>query len=141
MLAILGLLEKIRIEQKEPIVYSKITIPSYCASGDGYIPIDLVQFLQRSLSINIPGSKEKSKIYVSRKNAGWRRVINEEYLEPILKKANFKILCNETMSVGDQIQAFSNASVVIAPHGAGLTNIIYSHKRGEKVCVCEVLRE
>jgi hypothetical protein len=125
ILEILGIIHKIRIEPKEPVTYSQLTIPSYCASGDGYIPIELVRFLQDNVAKNISNSKEKSKIYISRKNAGWRRVINEELLEPILKKAGFKILCNENMSVKEQIVAFSNASTVISPHGAGLTNLIY----------------
>ncbi len=125
--ATLGLIEKIRIEPSVPMMYSKLTIPSYCANGDGYIPADLVHFLQKSVGKNIP-VRPKSKIYISRKNAGTRRVINEDAVETFLMKYGFKTLFLEQMTVLEQLTEFANATDVIAPHGAGLTNLIYAQE-------------
>jgi capsular polysaccharide biosynthesis protein len=132
MIAILGLTGKIRFEPSEPITYARLTVPSYCASGDGYIPSDLVNFLRNNLARNVPLERDKRKLFISRKNAGWRRILNEPNVESLLKKANFKTLRLEEMSVKEQITEFTNASIVIAPHGAGLTNLIYSQE-GTKV--------
>jgi len=124
----LRLIDKLRLEPNMPIMYSKITIPSYSAFGDGYVPFDLINFLKKNVGGNIP-VKTKSKIYISRKNATTRRVLNEDALEIILNKNGFKTLYLEHMPISEQISEFANASVIITPHGAGLTNLVYAQER------------
>lgn len=53
-------------------------------------------------------------------------------LAEYLKTKGFEILVPGRLSYRQQIQAFSEASVVIGPHGAGLTNIVFCPK-GAKV--------
>lgn len=66
-----------------------------------------------------------SKIYISRKNSFHRSLINEEDVERLFERKNFKIIYAENYSLKDQIDLFSNASVVAGPHGAGLSNIVF----------------
>jgi capsular polysaccharide biosynthesis protein len=64
-------------------------------------------------------------IYISRNESSMRRVLNEDELLPGIRDLGFKILNPSTMPLSAQIDAFRNARTVLAPHGAGLTNIVF----------------
>ncbi|MFO7143112.1 hypothetical protein B9T16_16470 [Arthrospira sp. PCC 8006] len=66
-----------------------------------------------------------SKIYISRANAYYRKVINEQELMDILKPLGFQVVYLENMSVKEQALCLHHAEVVISPHGAGLTNLVF----------------
>jgi capsular polysaccharide biosynthesis protein len=68
------------------------------------------------------------KLYVSRQDATCRRVINEAELRPLLHAEGFEILYLENLSFTEQIQSFSEAAVIMGPHGAGLTNLLFAGK-------------
>jgi hypothetical protein len=72
-----------------------------------------------------------SRLYVSRRYSS-RSLHNEAEVERILKENGFEILYLETLSFKSQIEKFANSVLVIAPHGAGLTNILWC-KYGTKV--------
>jgi hypothetical protein len=87
-------------------------------------------FRQRILS-NLPevGSKKlsfSSRIYISRTKIVGRNVINEDEVLKALAPFGFVAYTLENMSFADQIRLFSQAEIVVAPHGAGLTNIIFA---------------
>lgn len=65
------------------------------------------------------------KIYISRKNS-YRKVINEEDIIKFLEPKGFKVYYLENMTLKEQVQLFANADIIITPHGAGLTNLIFS---------------
>jgi hypothetical protein len=66
------------------------------------------------------------RIYISRAKTRMRRVINEGELQPILERNGFETIVLEDLSVAEQIAAFRTAEVIVSPHGAGLTNMIFS---------------
>ncbi len=68
------------------------------------------------------------KIYVSRKSANGRRVVNEEEMFAVLKNKGYELVELEKLSFKEQVKLFSNATHVIAPHGAGLVNLVFSKK-------------
>jgi hypothetical protein len=65
------------------------------------------------------------RLYISRQRAAVRRVINESEVEKLLLGANFTIVELESKSWDEQVAMFSNAEVVLAPHGAALANIAF----------------
>ena len=69
------------------------------------------------------------KLYVSRQHASGRRVLNEAELLPLLQAEGFEILYLEKLSFVEQIQHFSEAAVIMGPHGAGLTNLLFAAKQ------------
>jgi capsular polysaccharide biosynthesis protein len=75
--------------------------------------------LERSPSTN-------ERIYISRRYATSRRVLNEEELGSILKKHHFRICYLEQLSLKQQILLFHHAAVIMAPHGAAWTNLIFA---------------
>ncbi len=80
-------------------------------------------------SLDINQTSKKERIYITRRHARSRRVINEDEVILLMRKWNFNVYELETLNVAEQILLFSNASIVVGPHGAGLTNIIFSYYR------------
>ncbi|MCH9630432.1 MAG: hypothetical protein S4CHLAM37_04310 [Chlamydiia bacterium] len=66
------------------------------------------------------------KVFISRKKASYRRVINEDEVFALLQKQGFKRYFLEELSILEQVFLFHNAEVIIAPHGAGLVNLIFA---------------
>jgi hypothetical protein len=81
---------------------------------------------------NVKKLKEYERIYVSRDDANIRKVTNEDEVMRVLGKYGFKRIILKNMSVAEQIQKFHSAKVVVSPHGANLTNLLFCD-RGTKV--------
>jgi hypothetical protein len=77
--------------------------------------------LQRLLAM--PPSPER-RLYIAR--AGRRKVINEDQLLRMLKLRGFEPIEDRPRSMEEQIALFASASHIVAPHGAGLSNILWS---------------
>jgi hypothetical protein len=108
----------------------KLILPSFRRQGEWVSPSALHWLRQRILN-NLPLSNTSNStyspfIYISRIKASGRRVINEDEVMEFLKPLGFVSYSLEEMSFVEQVRLFSTAKMVIAPHGAGLTNIIFS---------------
>ncbi len=68
---------------------------------------------------------EGRRIYVSRSIARNRRVKNEDEIYGMLKARGFEFVHAEKLSFQQQIGMFAEAEAVVAPHGAGLTNLAF----------------
>ena len=67
------------------------------------------------------------KIVVSRRDTNKRPLMNEDLLHAELALSGFEG-DDRRPTLREQIQAFQGASVVIAPHGAGSTNVLFGRK-------------
>jgi hypothetical protein len=79
-----------------------------------------------------PRSGVRRKIYISRRDSQFRRMKNEEVVESHLAAKGYEILQLTGMTFADQVDLFRSADEIVAPHGAGLSNIIFCQK-GTKV--------
>jgi capsular polysaccharide biosynthesis protein len=71
--------------------------------------------------------KPRRRLYVSRQ--GRRRIKNEADLFELLEKFGFEFVPDVPRTLKDQIELFAEASHIIAPHGAALSNLIWSSPR------------
>jgi capsular polysaccharide biosynthesis protein len=65
------------------------------------------------------------KIYLSRKKAARKKVVNESEVEEILGKYDFNTVYNEDYSFLEQVSIYSNAKYLVSIHGSGLTNMLF----------------
>jgi hypothetical protein len=86
-------------------------------------------------SVSLTTDTSFPRIYISRRDAGHRRIVNEAEIEAYLTRLNFKTVQLEYMSFENQVALFANAHVVISSHGAGFTNLIYAP---DSTCVIEI---
>ena len=78
---------------------------------------------------SVPFPEPKRRLYISRRRATHSRVVNEDVLIPVLERHGFEIIETEDMSVADQVRMFSQAESIVAPHGAGQTNMLFASAR------------
>jgi tetratricopeptide (TPR) repeat protein len=69
--------------------------------------------------------KKSERIYISRRHSSKRILRNEDKIEEILLKLGFDIYYMENYSFAEQIAIMEQAAIVVSPHGAGLTNILF----------------
>src|SRR5262245_10081331 len=118
-----------------PIIQAgTLFIPSYPEAFTG-IPAWACGFLRSSLLVECKrrtpciARPQKRKIYVSRRDARMRRLINEgDLIDLLVRRYGFEMLGSQVMPISQQILAFAEADTVIGPHGAGLTNIVFCKK-------------
>ncbi len=112
-------------------IYSKYLCFTQYHAYSGFIcnnDIEIVKHCIKDKYLrDISNKNNKKRIYISRRKASERRLANEIELEKELKKIGFTIVFNEDMNLVDQIRLFSNVKIVVSPHGAGLSNIIWSN--------------
>lgn len=70
----------------------------------------------------------EKKIIISRGDATKRRLRNESILIAPLKSAGFEVHQLENKTIAEQASLFSQARIIVAEHGAALTNIVWCSK-------------
>ncbi|KQT61467.1 hypothetical protein ASG52_00830 [Methylobacterium sp. Leaf456] len=67
----------------------------------------------------------KRRLLISRRKAKNRRIVNDEQVHDLLSKLGFETVTFEDMDVRAQAKLMSEAEIVVAPHGAGLSNVVF----------------
>ncbi|MEL6438742.1 MAG: tetratricopeptide repeat protein [Cyanobacteria bacterium J06621_8] len=104
---------------------TEMIVPSFPGYLD-WVPQGTIKFLRQTFLPQIsllPSNRQK--IYVSRARAKNRQLINESEVREFLTSQGFQTVFLEEMSVLEQVALFNNAEVIVAPHGSGLTNIVF----------------
>jgi capsular polysaccharide biosynthesis protein len=65
------------------------------------------------------------RLYVSRKLAGRRKVVNEEELLCVLSRFDFTVFYPEEHGFLEQVAIFSRVRWLVGEHGSGLTNLLF----------------
>ena len=89
-------------------------------------PPAMVHWLRDRLPPKDPPSR-RTRLYLTRGTTPQtRRYVQEEELMVGLAERGFERLDPGSLSVQEQIDVFSTAEAIVAPHGAGLTNVTFS---------------
>ncbi|MEG4006621.1 tetratricopeptide repeat protein [Microcoleus sp. Pol11C1] len=116
------------------ITADKLIVPSISYNGSGAVSKWKCEYLKQTfLKEQQPLNTDYSeRIYISRQQASYRRIVNDEEVIKYLEKFGFRSVKLETMSVAEQASCLAAAKVVVAPHGGGLTNLVFCNP-GTKV--------
>lgn len=79
--------------------------------------------------------RDDRRIFISREDADCRQVINRDCIDPILDKYGFEKRLLTKYTFSQQVRLFAEAEAVVAPHGAGLANLVF----GTDLSVIELL--
>jgi capsular polysaccharide biosynthesis protein len=115
----------IQPERGMTVVAERLLVPSN-PNWALQAPPDSVAWLRERLRPSRPGGSPR-RLYITRGTApNTRRYCEEEELVPELERRGFTVVDPGTLSVQEQIDTFADAEIVLAPHGAGLTNVTFS---------------
>jgi hypothetical protein len=101
-----------------------LIVPSLPGST-GDPPDWVIAFLRETFLKNKASISLRTKLYISRSKANYRKVTNEEDVLECLSTFGFTPIWLEEHDLATQVALFANAEFIIAPHGAGLTNLIW----------------
>lgn len=95
----------------------------------GNPPRWVCEFLRREFlpdaAYDIQKFKNSERIYISRSDAQYRKVINEAEITAFLAQWGFKSIALEPLTINEKAALFASVDIVIAPHGSGITNMIF----------------
>lgn len=83
------------------------------------------EFLRNSFLPRAPARPGRKRLYLSRSKAATRHVVNEDELMQSLRRRGFELVHLEDLSFLDQVGLMRSAEMVVAPHGTGLTNLVF----------------
>lgn len=120
-LALLGVPESSIIDTKHLKMVSSRNVAFVMLPG--WYRIQSAAELLRAKLTSHSGPSHGERIYVAR--AGRRRCVNEQDCFEMLRKRGFVFLEDRPRSVAEQMGIFKNAKVIVSPHGAALTNLLW----------------
>ena len=130
-------IEFLRLKYNQKIFCKKSMFLSYESNFFRYF-LD-IKMLERikEFYFSIYNIKEKNlsipeKIYISRKDAKIRKIINEQQLINALRRKNFEIFVTGKLPFKKQIEIFFNAKTILSIHGAAQANMIFSPINDDK---------
>ena len=86
---------------------------------------EAVQHLKANGLEGQPAPSVDQSVYISRRDAVSRPLINNAELEAQLLQSGFDIVATGELTLRAQIALFANAKIVVGQHGAGLINAIF----------------
>jgi hypothetical protein len=92
-------------------------------SSDRFRP-ELVQSVRAALAP--PGAvKATRRVYISRSRASRRALLNEQAVWAELRRHGFERVLMEDLDFARQVELMAETAILVAPHGAGLTNMMF----------------
>lgn len=79
------------------------------------------------------GPSGSINLYSSRRDSQRRRLLHEEVLESALREAGFDVLVGGAAAPEKQIETFRKAGLIVGPHGANLTNLVFAPEQGRVI--------
>lgn len=104
---------------------SELIVPDF-PTYTGWASPSTIEFLRYYFKPKTLSFKpDIQRIYISRNQAKYRRVLNEQEVMDCLTGFGFQEVALESLSVPEQADLFAHAHIIIAPHGSGLTNLVF----------------
>lgn len=94
--------------------------------------------LVRDAFVPTPHTAPWRRIYVSRGYAARRRLENEAEIWPLLQSFGFERVFMERLGLAEQIELMKETKWLCAPHGAGLTNMIFCNRGTQVVEIADL---
>jgi capsular polysaccharide biosynthesis protein len=109
---------------EEPIVQLESASWIHATDTHEDFPAQVLLEFQASVAASVQASTTHRRIYIERKKI--RSVQNGEEVRQFLEAAGFLTVRLEEIPFLDQIRLFAGADFIVAPHGAGLSNLVFA---------------
>jgi capsular polysaccharide biosynthesis protein len=72
-----------------------------------------------------PAGRSNRRVYISRKDAGTRHIINEDELMTFLQKFGFEMAVMSRFTFQEQAELFRECKIIVVQHGAAMANTFF----------------
>jgi hypothetical protein len=107
-----------RVDPTRPLEVGELTL----LDTDRFRP-ELLRSVQAAYAV--PGPAPHRRVYISRARAARRRLLGEDELWSLLERHGFERVVMEELAFAEQVALMRETAVLLAPHGAGLTNMVF----------------
>lgn len=115
------------------LVKNLMLVPDLAPTGNyrKEVVLNLRQRLRNYFLSEPDESMQVKRVYITRKNAKKRKIINEDDLLPKLKEFGFKVIDMDVLRFNQQVQVMLGAEMLVSLHGAGLTHMLWMNDEGK----------
>lgn len=118
------------IGSEEVVECASLIMPSHTAPS-GHFNEEAIRGVRNVLlSAYGDANGKDERLYISRRNAGRRKIINEDEVTSVLDRFGFETIHAEDLSFEQQVRTCSRARYIVSNHGAGLTNMMFIRDGG-----------
>ncbi len=114
----------VRYADHERLTADELLVPLRDKGAVGVAP-GLVDRIRHKVNIHIDAPVAARSLYISRGDSSRRTVTNEAEVRDLVRGHGIDVAELSRMRVADQIDLFASARLVVATHGAGLTNLMW----------------
>jgi len=93
-------------------------------AGQFAVAKHVVQWLREGYG-GVP-ARPRRRLYLTRRNCVFRRLLNETAIEPALRTHGFEIMEMDALPAAEQIALFAEARIILGPHGSAFTNSVFA---------------
>lgn len=110
-----------------PLSSFNLSSSSLSSFSAGRVPRWVCDRLRQQFLPDLQGSQcgDRKRLLISRSAAAYRRLINQAELLEAIAPFQFECVQLESFSFAEQVAMFNAAEIIIAPHGAGLSNLVF----------------
>lgn len=114
-----------------------------CSGDHGMVPHPAMLSILRDEGRRLSGPRSGGRrLYLSRRDAANGRLpVNEAEAAEALAARGFEVVACADLSLAEQIALFRDAAIVVAPHGAALTNLAWAEDGADGPVVVELFQE
>jgi capsular polysaccharide biosynthesis protein len=126
-LRLLGISSVARLQPQTMYQAPTLVLP-YVSEGMGDYALNALREVKAALLDAIGATKptgSPKRLYVSRRKAARRKVVNEAEVEQLMTCYGFEVVCFEDYTFEAQLQLCASADTLVSIHGAGLSNILF----------------
>jgi capsular polysaccharide biosynthesis protein len=127
-------LEYPRAYRVQELLYPR-TASHLCTPHLAFQPAIVDWLRDKFKRLRSPGGGRR-KLFISRAGglqSHARRVLNEDEITDLAREQGFEIVRCEELSFETQVTMFSEASIIVGAHGAGLINLVFAHRSAKIV--------
>ena len=115
------------------LVKSLMVVPDLAPTGNyrREVVTNLRERLRSFFLTKLNEGRQVKRVYITRRNAKKRKIVNEDELLPVLSKFRFEVIDMDALSFKQQVQVMLGAEMLVSLHGAGLTHMLWMKDRGK----------
>ena len=115
----------LKIDPVRPQPFRTLWVPTLLVESFSLHPAAL-HWLRTAFLDATPAAEPGQRLFVSRRDASLRRLVNEDEIAAILAPLGYRTVVGSALGFAEQARVFARAETIVAVAGAGLANMVFA---------------